>query len=267
MNIQEINEKNQKEKNRVLKLNSKKQKTVHKNDNKNKGGQILLAIITLLAIAGYAVCVVLFWDNDLLTGCAWDNYGPFGAIVIVAYGFIHCFSSWLNAGIYLFGPIVLGTLIYIFMSKNKGKSLKNYENFIWGIFWISLSVGVVGSIVASFVSDMHIPAMICLIGYGAFFVILIPFICLLSKTCDKCGMYDTKISIGSDTEEYDHENYVPGGYRYTTSELKDSNGNKVGEIETKKYEEGYSYTTTSKVTTTYYKCTNCGHETSSRSSR
>lgn len=267
MNIQEINEKNQKEKNRVLKLNSKKQKTVHQNDNKNTGGQILLAIVTLLAIAGYAVCVVLFWDNDLLTGCAWDNYGPFGAIVIVAYGFIHCFSSWLNAGIYLFGPIVLGTLIYIFMSKNKGKSLKNYEKFIWGIFWISLSVGVVGSIVASCVSDMHIPAMICLIGYGAFFVIIIPFVSVTSKLCDKCGLYGTKIVIGSDTHEYDHENYVPGGYRYTTSELKDSNGNKVGEIETKKYEEGYSYTTTSKVTTTYYKCTNCGHETSSRSSR
>ena len=59
MNIQEINEKNQKEKNRVLKSNSKKQKTVHQNDNKNKGGQILLDIITLLAIAGLSIVFLL----------------------------------------------------------------------------------------------------------------------------------------------------------------------------------------------------------------
>ena len=60
----------------------------------------------------------------------------------------------------------------------------------------------------------------------------------------------------SQTCSYD---YVPGGYKTVTAEVKDKSVNLVGTVETQKYQSGY-YTSSSKTEATRtYRCTVCGN--------
>lgn len=231
-------------------------------DKLSKSRQTLMIILTLLAVIVYGLCVVLFWDYDWWNAkFAECNSGLFNAIQIVVYIVLNCFHSWLSAGILIAGPIVLGCLIIAVLSKQKGKYMKGYSIFTYTLFNIAWPVGIVASIVAAFMKDMHIATMVCTIGCGTFLLMLFPFIALCkgSGMCKKCGCYG-KEKIDSKTYSGSHETYVPGGYKYDKYDVKDESGNKVGTLETKKYEEGYYKTETYSSEEICYRCINCGEK-------
>lgn len=235
---------------------------IDKNEKQHNSRQTLMIILTLLAVIAYGVCVVLFWDYDWWNAkFAECHSGLFNVFQIAFYIVANCFHSWLSAGIFIAGPIVLGCLIIVVLSKQKGKYMKGYSILTYTLFNIAWPVGIVASIVASFMKDMHIATMVSVIGCGIFLLMLFPFIALCkgSGMCKKCGCYG-KQKIDSKSYSGSYETYVPGGYKYNTYDVKDESGNKVGTLETKKYEEGHYKTNTYSTEDVCYRCINCGEE-------
>lgn len=238
------------------------QKQVSSKKQSKNGCQIVLIIITLLGLAGYGACVVLFWDKQVWTE-AFKSFtdGPIlSSLNLILHVIVYSFTSWKSALIYLGAPIILAILFSYILLNCKGEYLKAYNKFMISIFSLSVLTGIVASFVAV-IKSSHIFAMICFIGYGCAVILLAPFIMLQQGMCKKCGMYGTKVQTGFDYYKTEQKNYVPGGYRYDTYDLKDKDGVKVGEVETKKYEEAHEYSTYTSHTTQYFTCKNCGDKT------
>ena len=104
------------------------------------------------------------------------------------------------------------------------------------------------------------------VAWSFVFVLLLPFILLMVKTCYKCFYFNTKVCTEKDSYTTYSPKYVEGGYRTVKADVKDSGGNVIGTIEAKKYEEGYTYTSSSTSQTKTYVCTNCGNVTTTTSS-
>lgn len=238
------------------------QKQVSSKKQSKNNCQIVLIIITLLGLAGYGACLGLFWEAKVWTDAFKTfNDGPIlSSLNLVLHGVIYSFSSWKSALIYLGAPIVLAVLFSNILLKSKGEYLKAYSKLVTIIFSLSFTVGIVASFIAV-IKSLHIFAMICFIGYGFAIILFSPLIMLQQGMCKKCGMYGTKVQTGFDYYRTEQKNYVPGGYRYDTYDLKDKDGVKVGEVETKKYEEAHEYSTYTSHTTQYFTCKNCGDKT------
>ena len=250
---------------RVIIFNSKRgfmeQKQVFSKKQLNIGCQIVLILIMLIGLAGYGACVVLFWDKQVWTE-AFKTFtdGPIlSSLNLVLHAIVYSFMSLKNALIYLVAPIVLTSLFSIILLGCKGKCLLSYKRIMVGICFLSALAGIVSSFVAV-IKSSHIAAMVCFIGYGCAIILINPIICLHLGICENCGLYGTKVKTGCNSYTTEHNDYVPGGYSYDSYDLKDKDGVKVGEIETKKYEEAHVNTTYTTHTTYYYTCKNCGHK-------
>ena len=221
--------------------------------DKNKKGQWTVAITQLVCMVAFVVGAVLIWDGDF-----WDKkdyigniFGPLGDLIE------YTFSSWTNA-------IVLCILAIVYTSIMTAALFKNNQKHIGGYYiFISITFGGLEllSLVFHFIifsSCTPTKAMLYSIFTASSYVALIPFAVTQALTCMKCWYFNTKKEISKATFKEYETNYVPGGYRTVKADIKDESGTVIGSVEGKRYEEGYSYTSSSKKVVKTYQCTNCG---------
>ena len=221
--------------------------------DKNKKGQWTVAITQLVCMVAFVVGAILVWDGDF-----WNKkdyignvFGPLSHLIK------YTFSSWPNA-------IVLCVLAIVYTSSITGALFVNDKKYIGGYYtFISASFGVLEllSLVFHFIifnSCTPTKAMLYSIFTGLAFVTAFPFMMVQTLTCFKCWYFDTKKEISKATFKEYETNYVPGGYRTVKADIKDESGTVIGSVEGKRYEEGYSYTSSSKKVVKTYQCTNCG---------
>ena len=229
-----------------------------KTKDKNLKFQIIVIVAAVVFTLIYVLGVSLtwnkeFWDKDDYIG---NIFGP--AIDSLEYGF----SSWTNAIFTAILPILFSSIILSLLYLNDKKYV--FASFL--TIMLIFSIPFVASIVfyiMMFVSCTPTVALLYNLCFGVCLTNALPACVLGTSTCLSCYHFNTKELIGKTKTKSYSTNYVPGGTRTVKADVKDNSGNIIGTVETKRYEKGYSYTSSETTTTRRYKCTVCGNVTES----
>ena len=240
------------------------------NKTDNLKNQLILIGINISLLALFIIMLVLNWNHSFWEGVQFkvkdgsvftDLFDP------MKMSLEHSLTGTNNIIFTFVLPIatslVLTILAFVLCSK---KYIKLYVTTITWIMSISTLLGFVTYIILFFACN-SVTLILYNVGNGMFISSLIPFIVTMVNTCGKCGYFNTKKLVKESTYKTYTPKYVEGGYRTITTEIKDESGNNLGSLETKVYEQGHTYMSTSTTKTKQYICIKCGDvsETTSKS--
>ena len=221
-------------------------------------GMIIYTILVCVCVGVMFLLYKLTWNLDGYWDDHWEGYYQ-GDILGMPFDFIkHNWHNFTSILLYVILPISLLVLFIIVLFKlNSGKyvgvgltTIHFLLMFVWGI---AILVFII-LLMVRYTAERAFFLNFC---FNVFFVSAPQTIYLMYQTCFKCGFFNMKQKIREESHTEWKEHHSPGGYRNVSVDIKDQRGNKVGSIETQRYEEGRSYTTATTTTTYTFVCKHC----------